>query len=154
MSENIIYCYSGSGNCLDMAKNIAKALGDTDIVMMRSFPTKTDATEAKRVGFLFPCYGGGLPGGVESYVKSIRIGIDAYKFAIIQYAGYCACQYALGCDRKHHRKLYRISPRRGRSAALCFGRTDERGDMRCSGWRTHKKAAKNQTHREQKGRTL
>ena len=78
MSENIIYCYSGSGNCLDMAKNIAKALGDTDIVMMRSFPTKTDATEAKRVGFLFPCYGGGLPGGVESYVKSIRIGIDAY----------------------------------------------------------------------------
>ena len=91
MSENIIYCYSGSGNCLDMAKNIAKALGDTDIVMMRSFPTKTDATEAKRVGFLFPCYGGGLPGGVESYVKSIRIGIDAYKFAIIQYAGYKGC---------------------------------------------------------------
>ena len=52
MSENIIYCYSGSGNCLDMAKNIAKELGDTDIVMMRSFPAKTDATEAKRVGFI------------------------------------------------------------------------------------------------------
>lgn len=91
MSENIIYCYSGSGNCLDMAKNIARELGDTDIVMMRSFPAKTDATEAKRVGFIFPCYGGGLPGGVESYVKSIRIGIDAYKFAIIQYAGYKGC---------------------------------------------------------------
>lgn len=88
MSENIIYCYSGSGNCLDMAKNIAKELGDTDIVMMRSFPAKTDATEAKRVGFIFPCYGGGLPGNVESYVKSIHIGIDAYKFAIVQFAGY------------------------------------------------------------------
>ena len=34
MSENVIYCYSGSGNCLDMAKNIAKELGNTEIVMM------------------------------------------------------------------------------------------------------------------------
>ncbi len=91
MSENLIYCYSGSGNCLDMAKNIAKELGDTEIIMMRSFPVKTDATEAKRVGFIFPCYGGGLPGNVENYVKAIHIGIDTYKFAIVQYAGYKGC---------------------------------------------------------------
>ena len=45
MAENIIYCYSGAGHCLDMAKRIAKVLGDTDIVMMRAFPVKTDATE-------------------------------------------------------------------------------------------------------------
>ena len=35
MSTNIIYCFSGTGNCLDFAKNLAKALGDTDIVMMQ-----------------------------------------------------------------------------------------------------------------------
>ena len=35
MSKNVIFCYSGSGNCLDIAKNIAKKLGDTDIVLMR-----------------------------------------------------------------------------------------------------------------------
>lgn len=40
MAENIIYCYSGGGNCLDMAKNIARELGDTDIVMMRSAPAR------------------------------------------------------------------------------------------------------------------
>ena len=91
MSENIIYCYSGSGHCLDMARSIARGLGDTDIVLMRSFPEKTDATEAKRVGFVFPCYGGGLPGDVESYVKAIRISPDAYKFAVEQYAGYMGC---------------------------------------------------------------
>ena len=91
MSENIIYCYSGSGHCLDMAKKIAAVLGDTDIVMMRAFPEKTDATEAKRVGFVFPCYGGGLPGDVESYVKAIKIAPGAYKFAVEQYAGYIGC---------------------------------------------------------------
>ena len=48
MSENVIYCYSGSGHCLNMAKSIAKALGDTDIVMMRSFPAITNTQGAKR----------------------------------------------------------------------------------------------------------
>ncbi len=91
MSENIIYCYSGSGHCLAMAKSIAKVLGDTDIVLMRSFPVKTDATEAKRVGFIFPCYGGGLPGGVEESVKAVRIAPGAYRFAVEQYAGYRGC---------------------------------------------------------------
>ena len=91
MAENIIYCYSGSGHCLNMAKSIAKVLGDTDIVMMRSFPEKTDATEAKRVGFVFPCYGGGLPGKVEEYIKSIHMRPDAYKFAVEQFAGYMGC---------------------------------------------------------------
>ena len=54
MSENIIYCYSGSGHCLNMAKSIASRLGDTDIVLMRSFSEKTDATEAKRECFPNP----------------------------------------------------------------------------------------------------
>ena len=91
MSENIIYCYSGSGHCLNMAKKIATHLGDTDIILMRSFPEKTDATEAKRVGFVFPCYGGGLPGHVEEYVKAIKIAPGAYKFAVEQFAGYMGC---------------------------------------------------------------
>ena len=91
MSENIIYCYSGSGHCLDMAKTIAKGLGDTDIIMMRSFPAKTDATEAKRVGFIFSCMAGGLPGDVESYIKAIRIAPGTYTFAVEQYAGYLGC---------------------------------------------------------------
>ena len=29
MSENIIYCYSGAGHCLDMAKTIAKMSSDS-----------------------------------------------------------------------------------------------------------------------------
>ena len=91
MSENIIYCYSGAGHCLDMAKKIAQVLGDTDIVMMRAFPARTDATEARRVGFIFSCMAGGLPGDVEEYVRAVRIAPGAYKFAVEQYAGYLGC---------------------------------------------------------------
>lgn len=88
MKENIIFCYSGTGNCLDMAKNIAKDLGDTDIVMMRKYPVVTDVREAKRVGFIFPCYGGGLPGHVERYLHDIKVSPDAYTFGITQCAAY------------------------------------------------------------------
>ena len=88
MKENVIFCYSGTGNCLDMAKNIAKSLGDTDIIMMRKYPAVTDVRGAKRVGFVFPCYGGGLPGHVERYLHDIKVSPDSYTFAIQQCAAY------------------------------------------------------------------
>ena len=88
MSKNVIFCYSGTGNCLDMAKNIARGLGDTDIIMMRRAPEKTDVTDAARVGFIFPCYAGGLPGDVEKYVASLKISPEAYVFAVCSFAGY------------------------------------------------------------------
>lgn len=88
MSENVIFCYSGTGNCLDMAKTIARELGDTDIILMRKEPAVTDVRDAKRVGFVFPCYGGGLPGGVEESLCKIQVGLTAYTFGVCQYAGY------------------------------------------------------------------
>lgn len=88
MSKNVIFCYSGSGNCLDIAKNIAKRMIDTDIVMMRSAPAVTDVRSAKRVGFVFPCYAGGLPGDVEKYVADLQIDPKAYVFGVVSYAGY------------------------------------------------------------------
>lgn len=88
MSENVIFCYSGTGNCLDIAKNIARELGDADIIMMRRAPAVTDVTGAKRVGFVFPCYAGGLPGGVEDTLNQIQLDPVAYKFAVCSCAAY------------------------------------------------------------------
>ncbi|MBR1456056.1 MAG: EFR1 family ferrodoxin [Oscillospiraceae bacterium] len=88
MSKNVIFCYSGTGNCLDMARNIARILGDTDIVMMRAEPVVTDVREAERVGFIFPCYGGGAPEDVLTWAKRIRIGENAYTFGVSQSASY------------------------------------------------------------------
>ncbi|MGI5977026.1 MAG: EFR1 family ferrodoxin [Candidatus Limivicinus sp.] len=88
MSKNIIFCFSASGNCLDIAKNIASRLHDTDIIMMRGEPAVTDVSEAKRVGFVFPCYAGGLPTGVEEYVSKLTVSPKTYTFGVISYAGY------------------------------------------------------------------
>ena len=88
MSTNTIYCFSGSGNCLDIAKNIAAKLGDTDIVLMRSAPEKIDATDSQRVGFVFPCYAGGLPAGVEDSFRKVQIAPGTYTFGVVSCAAY------------------------------------------------------------------
>ena len=88
MSKNVIFCFSGTGNCLDIAKNIAKSLGDTDIVMMRSAPEIVDVRGAERVGFVVPCHAGGLPSGVEEYVRHVYVSPSAYTFGVVSYAGY------------------------------------------------------------------
>lgn len=82
MSKNVIFCYSGTGNCLDLAKNIAKGIGGADIIMMRKEPVITDVTDADRVGFVFPCYGGGAPFDFLKYARKIKADPLAYTFAV------------------------------------------------------------------------
>ena len=88
MHKSILFCYSGTGNCLDLAKNIARGIGGADIVMMRSKPTVTDVRDAERVGFVFPCYGGGAPEDVLKYAEIIQVSPTAYTFAVSQSACY------------------------------------------------------------------
>ncbi len=107
MSENVIFCYSGTGNCLDMARNIARELGDTDIIMMRRAPAVTDARGAKCVGFVFPCYAGGLPGGVEETLGRLEVDPVAYKFAVCQCAAYPGTGLSI-VDRLFHLDYWQV----------------------------------------------
>ena len=90
MSTNTIYCFSGSGNCLDIARNIALKLGDTDIVLIRAYPDpdRYDAAGSQRVGFVFPCYAGGLPAGVEDSFRKVQIAPGTYTFGVVSCAAY------------------------------------------------------------------
>ena len=88
MKRNVIFCFSGTGNCLDLAQNIARGLGNTQIIMMRSAPVITDVREAERVGFVFPCYGGGAPADVLKYAQTIQVSPRAYTFGVSSSASY------------------------------------------------------------------
>lgn len=88
MSENVIFCFSGSGNCLDIAKNIAAGLGDTDIVSLRRAPRVTDVRFCRRVGIVVPCHAGGLPLGVADFIRTLSVKPNPYTFGVVSCAAY------------------------------------------------------------------
>ena len=102
MHKNVIFCFSGTGNCLNLAKMIAHDMGGADIVMMRRPFEVTDVRGAERVGFVFPCFGGGAPVDVLTYAKSLKFSPDSYTFAVSMsssYAGqFATTAAASGCS--------------------------------------------------------
>lgn len=55
---------------------------------MRRAPAVRDVHEAERVGFVFPCHAGGLPGEVEKFARSLFVSARAYTFGVVSCAGY------------------------------------------------------------------
>ena len=84
--KNIIYYFTGSGNTLAIAKDLAKVIKDTRLVRITKKNEKgLDARGYERVGFVFPVYFSGIPTMVWKFVKNIEISDNAYIYAIGNY---------------------------------------------------------------------
>ncbi|MDR1278869.1 MAG: 4Fe-4S ferredoxin, partial [Treponema sp.] len=57
--NNIIFCFSGTGNSLNAAKVISENIENCEIVPMNNDFIITK--EYDKIGFVFPCYWFGLP---------------------------------------------------------------------------------------------
>lgn len=87
--KNIIFVFTGTGNSLKVAKDIAAALGDCDIVSMGN-STQYDLSEGyETIGFVFPTYFRGEPGKVTEFI--IRLNLqrnkNAYFYAVTTIGG-------------------------------------------------------------------
>ncbi|MFT4147014.1 MAG: EFR1 family ferrodoxin [Mobilitalea sp.] len=84
MSKHIIYVFSGTGNSLWAAKEIAKELGDCEIATMGSSGKYSMAGGYDSIGFVYPTYAGGMPRRVKEFVSHLDLqnNRDAYFFAI------------------------------------------------------------------------
>jgi ferredoxin len=90
--KNIIFYFSGTGNSLKAAKDIAAILGDTELVFMKGNYVLTQSYD--RVGFVFPCYAGGVPKAVLAFVRSLNLTAQStsYIFSVItcnEHGGNC-----------------------------------------------------------------
>ena len=88
MSRNVIFCFSGTGNCFHIARTIARRLGDTDIIQMDRLTSPVDVSGAETVGFVVPCHAGGLPLGVRETLKNIVFSFSSHLYGICSYSGY------------------------------------------------------------------
>lgn len=80
--KNIIYCFSGTGNCMEAAIKLGKALKNTRIISMKCNPDKVAAIDAEVIGFVFPVYHWSLPEQAKQFIRQVQINTRAYIFAV------------------------------------------------------------------------
>jgi len=82
MEKNIIFYFTGTGNSLKVAKDIAEILGNCELVSMGS-PYKI-SDEYKRIGFVYPVYFSSLLEAAKRFIENIDISKnkDTYFFSV------------------------------------------------------------------------
>ncbi|HCC36700.1 MAG TPA: 4Fe-4S ferredoxin, partial [Treponema sp.] len=90
--ENIVFYFSGTGNCLKAAKSVIKELGGGEIVSMAK-PGKYDLVKQyDTIGFIYPTYFWGAPRKVIEFVNNLNVGNNknTYFYIIATCGGYSA----------------------------------------------------------------
>lgn len=86
MSTKIFY-FTGTGNSLSVAQNIATELGDTELISIPKVLDGNMNSEASKIGFIFPVYMWGMPHMVVEFVKKLKLNNNSYIFAVATCAG-------------------------------------------------------------------
>jgi ferredoxin len=83
--KTIIYYFTGTGNSLAVAKKIAAALKDCELVPVASLADTPGriVPPADRVGIVNPVYDAGLPVIVKDFAERLDIGAVPYVFGVI-----------------------------------------------------------------------
>lgn len=84
--KTLLFWFSGTGNSLAIARELAAALGDTELVpIIKARPSAIPA--ADRIGFVFPVYAFGLPGIVAECLRKMAANPGAYYFSVANCGG-------------------------------------------------------------------
>jgi ferredoxin len=85
--KTTIFYFTGTGNSLKIAKDIASQLGDTVLVPVQRAMTGTVDLSADRIGLVFPVYMGGMPAIIAEFAKKMKTGKGKYVFAVANFGG-------------------------------------------------------------------
>lgn len=88
--KTILYCYTGTGNSLWIARVLAAELGGAEIIPMVCHAAGATASRADAVGIIFPVHIWGLPRRVVSFTDQLANGRAPYLFAVAVHAGQVA----------------------------------------------------------------
>lgn len=80
-----IYYFTGTGNSLKIARDLAESLGDTELIPLAKATEEQLSSDRDTVGIVFPVYAWGPPSVVARFMDKVKIGPDRYVFAV------CTC---------------------------------------------------------------
>jgi ferredoxin/flavodoxin len=106
--KNTIYYFSGTGNSLKIAQDLATKLGNTELIPITRV-IKEDGEilfSSDRIGIVYPVYIWGIPPIVSKFIKKIsKINKDKYLFAVATNHTQVAGSLLILAKRLHSRGL-------------------------------------------------
>ncbi|KKK54774.1 hypothetical protein LCGC14_3081320, partial [marine sediment metagenome] len=86
--KTALYYFSGTGNALQIAKNISVKLEESNLIPIAKVWQDADLkATGEKVGFIFPLYYSGLPKIVYDFVENINLNSADYFFAVVVSGG-------------------------------------------------------------------
>ena len=85
--KTTIFYFTGTGNSLSVARDLAAELGDTNLVSIAKAVNGTPDLSSERIGIVYPVYVFGMPLIVEKFLKKLTDSSDKYFFAVATYGG-------------------------------------------------------------------
>ena len=100
--KNTIFYYTGTGNSLWVARTLAEALGDTELVSIADWGVEKKTIDSDVIGFVFPVHMWGVPGRIIKFINEIEAGEVGLYLCRCGKRG-TGCQYA-GPIEEHSQK--------------------------------------------------
>jgi len=111
--KTTIYYFSGTGNCLKVARDLAAGLQDTKLVQIcRDTVNTCVQDDSETIGFVYPVYFSGLPCMVKEFIEKLKINQDSYVFDVSTYGG---------SEGIAHKQVDNIMRDKGNRLSACFG---------------------------------
>ncbi|MDT8716866.1 4Fe-4S dicluster domain-containing protein [Clostridium sp. 19966] len=88
IDKDTIMYFSGTGNSLQVCKDIVKELNNFELFKIAELPKDKIEVKAKSLGIVFPVYYDRIPLLVEEFVKRLDISSDTYVFGVVTYGGF------------------------------------------------------------------
>lgn len=86
--NGVIYYFTGSGNSLKVARDLATKMGDTKLVRITSKNLNlSQNNHYNHVGIVFPVYYYGLPVMVRRFVQNLSLSPEAYVYSVATCGG-------------------------------------------------------------------
>ena len=81
--KTVLYYFTGTGNTLAVARNLAQELGDVELIPLLEMMSRPEVVaDADIVGIAFPVYFLDMPGIVREFVRKLRLSGTPYIFGI------------------------------------------------------------------------
>lgn len=84
---NRIFYFTGTGNSLDITRQISESLGNTEIAPMAAMPGGYVGKDEERIGLVFPVFAWGMPRMAAEFAKALKPSAGQYVFAIATSGG-------------------------------------------------------------------